>query len=293
MRKRWFFLALLVGAFLLPPLFYPVEIGTWLQRRNFEDKGLTRMRLEYDDKTLIYFAGGEGPKLVLIHGFLAEASNWTEAAPYLMENNRIFVLDMPGHGDSDPQGDTLTMEDLTRGLAALVEEISQGEAVTLIGNSMGGWVASLYTLENPESVEKLILVNSAGWLHFLQREVVMPSTADAYRDKLNLMMGDKAPNLPEWLLTKMAQKSEPRHEDLFNDVIQGDHLMNNQAQNIEKHVYLVWGSNDGLFSMDYARKVEASLPQTSFYTIQGGGHLPHYVEPEKFAWVIKNILARP
>ncbi len=283
----------LVALFAGPPLFFPVEIGLWLQRKNFESKGLTKMKLNYDGNRLVYYAGGEGPKLVLLHGFLTDASNWIEAVPYLIERNRLYIPDMPGHGESDPQGDQLNMNDMLRGLDAFVDEISNDEPVVIAGNSMGGWVASLYALEHPEKVKKLILINSAGWIHFLQRDIVMPKTASSYRDKLNLMMGDKAPNLPEWILKKMAEKSLPRHEALFNDITSGDYLLNNRAALFDRPVYLIWGVPDGLFPLDYAREVEASLPESYFYTIEGGGHLPHYTEPEKFAWVMKNILARP
>lgn len=72
--------------------------------------------------------------------------------------------DLPGHGESAPQDGSLTVSDLLAGVEALVEAEAGAGQVTLLGNSLGGYVAMLYARRHPQRMAQVILVNGAAVL---------------------------------------------------------------------------------------------------------------------------------
>ena len=101
------------------------------------------------------FEGGEGPPLLLIHGFGGAAWNFSELAP-LLPGRRLVIPDLPGHGASSPlPAPTLT------GFADVVAEILD-EPMDVLGHSMGGVVALRLAERHPLLVRSLVLAAAAG-----------------------------------------------------------------------------------------------------------------------------------
>ena len=101
------------------------------------------------------FEGGEGPPLLLVHGFGGAAWNFSELAP-LLPGRRLVIPDLPGHGASSPlPAPTLT------GFADVVAEILD-EPVDVLGHSMGGVVALRLAERHPSLVRSLVLAAAAG-----------------------------------------------------------------------------------------------------------------------------------
>jgi pimeloyl-ACP methyl ester carboxylesterase len=101
------------------------------------------------------FEGGEGPPLLLVHGFGGAAWNFTELAP-LLPGRRLIIPDLPGHGGSSPlPAPTLT------GFADLLAELLD-EPVDVLGHSMGGVVALRLAERHPSLVRRLVLAAAAG-----------------------------------------------------------------------------------------------------------------------------------
>jgi pimeloyl-ACP methyl ester carboxylesterase len=101
------------------------------------------------------FEGGDGPPLLLVHGFGGAAWNFSELAP-LLGSRRLIVPDLPGHGGSAPlPAPTLT------GFADVLAELLD-EPVDVLGHSMGGVVALRLAERHPALVRRLILAAAAG-----------------------------------------------------------------------------------------------------------------------------------
>ena len=106
--------------------------------------------------------GGEGPDLVMIHGFGSDRLSWAGNAPALMEVARVHSLDLPGHGDSlavdAGDGSPLTLAEL---VADAMDANGIGQA-HLLGHSLGGGIAMVLALAQPERVLSLSLLAPAG-----------------------------------------------------------------------------------------------------------------------------------
>lgn len=113
-----------------------------------------------------YLEAGEGPALILIHGGGAGADsvgNWNSVIPRLSDAWRVIAMDMVGFGETDKPGDDFVYSQEARNthLTAFLDALSL-EKVILIGNSMGGATALGVAVAQPERVDKLVLMGSAG-----------------------------------------------------------------------------------------------------------------------------------
>lgn len=103
--------------------------------------------------------GAAGPPVVILHGLLGSARNWTSIAKELADTHRVFVLDLRNHGRS-PWAETMSFDEMARDVAAFIEGQRLGP-VTLVGHSLGGKVAMHLALTRPEMVERLVVVDVA------------------------------------------------------------------------------------------------------------------------------------
>lgn len=113
-----------------------------------------------------HVAGPEdAPPIVLVHGAGPDAAgvSWEMAFPALAESYRVYALDLPGYGESDrvPQNVAPTTDYYVGVLDALLRELDLVEA-TLIGISKGGGIVLGCTLDHPDRVARLVLVDSFG-----------------------------------------------------------------------------------------------------------------------------------
>jgi pimeloyl-ACP methyl ester carboxylesterase len=110
---------------------------------------------------LRYFVAGDGPPLLLVHGFAGGAANFALLAPMLARRHRVVVPDLPGHGGS-------TALPAARNLAGFADRVAavavyEGAVpATVVGHSMGGIVALRLAARWPELVSGVVLAAAAG-----------------------------------------------------------------------------------------------------------------------------------
>lgn len=118
-------------------------------------EGLEERLYERRGAVIRTFEGGEGPPLLLVHGFGGAAWNFSELAP-LLPGRRLIVPDLPGHGASSPlPAPTLA------GFADVLAELLDGP-VDVLGHSLGGVVALRLAERHPALVRRLVLAAAAG-----------------------------------------------------------------------------------------------------------------------------------
>lgn len=118
---------------------------------------ITDLKVKLTDGRMHYLATGQGPALVLLHSLGRTAYSWSEVLPALGEKHAVYAIDMMGHGDSDKPSRDYTMEDYGRSVVEFMEAMKLASA-TLIGNSIGSTIAVIAVANNPQRVDKLVLV---------------------------------------------------------------------------------------------------------------------------------------
>ena len=97
--------------------------------------------------------------VVLLHGYLESMLVWEDFIPFLYKEVRVVTLDLPGHGISVVAGEEHPMEFLADTVADGLQELGI-ERCTLVGHSMGGYVALAFCERHPEMLDGLVLLSS-------------------------------------------------------------------------------------------------------------------------------------
>jgi pyruvate dehydrogenase E2 component (dihydrolipoamide acetyltransferase) len=132
--------------------------------------------------------GGEGPDLVLIHGFGSDRLSWAGNSPALMEVARVHSLDLPGHGDSlaADKGDGSPLA-----LAELVADALDANGIAqahLLGHSLGGGIAMVLALAEPKRVLSLSLLAPVGLGRGIDREFLAAFPELASKDDAEALL---------------------------------------------------------------------------------------------------------
>lgn len=102
---------------------------------------------------------GEGPSLIILHGLYGMSDNWVTLARQMAEKFEVFIPDMRNHGQS-PQSPTHSYPAMAEDVLEFMTEHNMEKPI-ILGHSMGGKVAMLFAMENPELIERLIVIDIA------------------------------------------------------------------------------------------------------------------------------------
>ena len=104
---------------------------------------------------------GKGDKcVVLLHGYLESLYVWEDFLPLLTDKVRVITVDIPGHGISEVKGEVHTMEQMADVLHDMIDALGL-ERVTMVGHSMGGYIALAFCAAYPDRLDGVVLLSSS------------------------------------------------------------------------------------------------------------------------------------
>src|SRR6266478_6466280 len=109
-----------------------------------------------------YVEAGTGSPVILLHGLADDIGVWESVIPALAAKHRVIALDQIGFGRSDKPLLSYRVATFVDFLDGFLNQLKIKRA-SLVGNSLGGWVAAAFTLAHPERVERLVLSDAAGY----------------------------------------------------------------------------------------------------------------------------------
>jgi pimeloyl-ACP methyl ester carboxylesterase len=260
--------------------------------------GLERKTIVVGDETWHYLDGGprDADVLLMIHGFGADKDNWTRFAGSLTNEYRVIAPDLAGFGESrwHPDWDYSLIPQRDR-LASLVKALGL-EHIHLIGNSMGGQLAALYTYAHPEDVISLSLVNNAGVTSpdesdfqqaLAQGENPLVVRAPEDFDRLLEYAAYKEPFVPWPIKSVLAQQAVDRADKNQRIFIA---LRDDQTSELEPllgqieiPVQIIWGEYDRILDVSSIEIMLPLLPQAKVVIMEDTGHLPMLERPSETA----------
>jgi len=128
------------------------------------------MILAYKGIKINYNTFGKGTSVVFLHGFLENSTIWRETISFFSNRYHCIVVDLLGHGDTECLGYIHTMEDMAKAVNAVLDHLGVSKA-TLIGHSMGGYVALAYIDLFENKVSGLVLLNSTSYADSKERKL--------------------------------------------------------------------------------------------------------------------------
>jgi pimeloyl-ACP methyl ester carboxylesterase len=248
-----------------------------------------------------YVEAGSGPVVVLLHGMGGNAANWAFNTPALAEKFRVVVPDQVGFGQSDKPLINYRIGTYVDFLDKFLSELKV-ERATLVGNSMGGWVAAAYTLKYPARVEKLVLVDAAGFAPPKDFDLdalagLNPSTRDDMKRLANLVFfnpmfkSDAAVDL--LLAQRMSAGDGYTIQRLVESIHRSDDMLDGKLGAVKQPVLIVWGRDDGLTPLAReGEKFKRELPSAQFVVFDQCGHAPQVEKAAEFNAAVLKFLSQ-
>lgn len=128
------------------------------------------MIFPYNNKHIYYETAGQGPAVLLLHGFLENASMWNPVVNLIQSRFTIVRLDLPGHGRSDVYSEIHSMEFMAEVVRDLLKSVGI-DSISIVGHSMGGYVGLAYLEKYPEMVRQIVLLNSTPYADTPERKI--------------------------------------------------------------------------------------------------------------------------
>jgi pimeloyl-ACP methyl ester carboxylesterase len=271
----------------------PLRVFAWFARRALLKAGLKKVAVPAPVGPQTVFVGGSGPVLVLLHGVGDNAGTWFHVARSLAASYRLVIPDLAGHGESAPPDGPIPFADLFGGLEAVVEQQAGGGRVTLVGNSLGAWIAMVFAARHPERVERVVAVNGGPLMGSGGGPSLLPKTREEARDAMARLRDPGSPAIPANVLDDMVRRSPAGPIARFMETAASMPawlLGEDQLRALAVPVRLVWGVSDQLFPLDYAKRMAAVLPDVELIPVERCGHIPQQEAPERFLSALEKAL---
>jgi len=126
--------------------------------------------ITYKNIQVNYTSTGKGSAIVLLHGFLENSSMWSDLIPVLSKKNKVITIDLFGHGKTENLGYIHTMGEQATMVRELLKSLNIRK-VTLIGHSMGGYVALAFAELFPKNTKGICLMNSTAYPDTAEKKI--------------------------------------------------------------------------------------------------------------------------
>ena len=272
----------------------PVATMFWLRRSALRRAGFRKTKLTTTAGEQTVWHGGAGPLLVLLHGAGDQAGTWYKVVPELKRHFQLLIPDLAGHGESDPAAGVLSLGTLLTALEQVLDATPWRDApLVLVGNSLGAWMAMLYTHKCPHRVTRVILIDG-GPIKAVSEIGIMPKDREEARRALDAVLDPSTPRRPNFVLDDLVRVSNTGPISRLLAAGEADmskYLLDDKQASFQLPVDLVWGASDRLVPLDYAKKLQAQLPHCTLRVIERCGHAPQLERPRELTQVLLQILA--
>jgi pimeloyl-ACP methyl ester carboxylesterase len=270
----------------------PLSVYEWMGRRTLRSAGLARIAIDTPAGRQVAFRGGNGPIVVLLHGAGDQAGTWSRVAPRLAGSYRLIVPDLAGHGDSEPRSGPIDVPRILDGAEAVIERFADGKRVTIVGNSLGAWVAMLVASRHPDWVERVVAVNGGAIKGRNEQARIVPSSVAEAREAVSQLRDPGSVPIPDFVLRDVVRHATDGSLARFVTTAStmDRWTLDGKLGEIRLPVVLIWGASDQVMPLDYARRMLAELPDARLVTIEKCGHVPQQECPEKFLAALREAL---
>ena len=250
-------------------------------------------------------AGEDVQTLVVVHGFAGDKNHWIRFVRFLPPSYRVLAPDLPAHGDNAPDPTaTYSITYLTNALSAFVDALDSSP-VHLVGNSLGGQIATELALAHPERVRTISLLDPAG---LASREpsdldvalsrgenLLIPTTREEYDTLISISFGEDAPELP-WpapaVLARRYANRASAYRKIWADLGTEPNDLDSRLHQLARPLLVVWGEQDGVIDVSAAGRWAELVPGGEIEIMDGVGHAPMLERPEATARVVDAFISR-
>lgn len=262
--------------------------------------------MTWEGNRIHYTEQGQGETIIMVHGFGGCYFNFNDIAQNLSKDYRVISICTPGMGMSqfkqcNPQIDFF--DQYKKFFRKLFDEIQVDQAY-LMGNSLGGLISWEITLDQPERVKGLVLVNSAGY----ELDKVLANAAGPLRWKWFGSLLSKG--MPRFVTDDCLKrpfydkkKVNPAELQLTYDFLNKEGSINTllslatcglkpdmeSVKNIQTPTLIVWGQNDIIIPVKHAHWFKRDIPNSTLKIYDKCGHMAMMEYPNEVAEDFRNF----
>lgn len=239
------------------------------------------------------FIGGEGPPLLVLHGGNGPVGT-QGLAERLAKDFKVYMPVHPGFGTSPVVEHFDHIDDLAYLYLDLLDQLDL-HGVSVLGTSMGGWLAAEIAVKSTARLKSLVLADAVGF-KFKGRED--REIADLFGVPPAAIAGlvwhdpSKAPDPAamseaEQVLALRNREALARYG--WKPYLHDPKLVH-RVHRIDIPVLVVWGESDGIVGVEYGKAIADALPDARFEVIKGAGHAPQTEQAEAFDAAVRAFL---
>jgi len=240
--------------------------------------------------------------ILFIHGLGSSSDRWLGIPDALSSNFHTIALDLPGFGESSkPVTMNYTIQNFREKIVDFINKLGINDGKTsIVGHSLGGYIAAEVTIENKNLVERLVLIDSSGMLkkptplleEYLQ--VAMNPTADKVRKVFEQMVADPA-RIPSKLVDGfIARINSPNAKYAFKSTLQNSANTQIGLERLELiqdiPTLIIWGTNDKVIPTNHSVLFKEAIMNSRIEIIQDTGHAPFAEKPDQVCEILRNFL---
>jgi pimeloyl-ACP methyl ester carboxylesterase len=238
---------------------------------------------------LHYVDAGSGPVVVLLHGLADDVGVWESVMPALAAKHRVIALDQIGFGRSGKPLLGYRVATFVDFLDGFLNELKIDRA-SLVGNSLGGWIAASFTLTHPERIDRLVLCDAAGYaavtktmdpralsaLRLANREDIRYLGPLTFHDKrfyedVDLVLKQRVTAGDNYTINRF-----------LDSMIRGEDVLDGRLGGIHKPTLIVWGREDKLIPLNFAERFHKEITGSRLEVIDNCGHMPQVECADRF-----------
>lgn len=230
-------------------------------------------------KEIYYEKYGQGQPLFLLHGYTQSSVSWQSYVQDFVDENEVYLVDLTGHGRSEPFKEDLSIQSVAEDLQALIQYL-QLPKITAIGFSFGGDVLYQLALLEPFLIESMVTIGAVGSWSILD----FPHLLDTFTF-------DNRTNFP-WLGTSHAGDEQTKGvlAQFKNYIVK---LTDAELRSIKPEVLIIIGDDDQGMNLREIVRVRENLPASDLWILPDVAHGAHEGDhKEEFIEKVKRFFSK-
>ena len=245
-----------------------------------------------------YLEAGSGPTVILLHGLGGSSQNWMFTVGPLAEKFHVIAPDQIGFGKSDKPMINYRLRTYVDFLDQFCKQLKI-ERATLVGHSMGGWVAAAFTIAFPERVDRLVLTDSTGYappanFDFKTLYNLNPSTREGMKQLVARVFFNPSfrsdAMIDQFLAQRMSAGDGYTINSLIESVSRREDFLDGQVDKIKLPTLIIWGRQDGLVLQTEGERLKNDIPHARFAVFDQCGHFPQVEKASEFNTTLLQFL---
>ena len=175
------------------------------------------------------------------------------------------------------------------------------ETASLVGNSMGGWVAGLMAIKYPGRVQKIVLADAAGIVPANFNEADLYQLNNSTRDEVranmkrvfaNPLLQNNEALVDQFLTARVVSNDGGTINSITDSIKRKEDFLNDRLGEIKKPTLIIWGKQDGLLPVADAYTFNKGIAKSELLIFDNCGHVPQFEKAADFNKAVLAFLAK-